>query len=59
LVDDRFSCVGRSLEPEQQAAIVLREVIDYTNREAADVVGVSEAVSAKRCQRIGVAPPSE
>jgi RNA polymerase sigma-70 factor (ECF subfamily) len=39
-----FTCVGRSLEPEQSAAIILREVFGLSNREAADAMGVSEPV---------------
>lgn len=39
-----FTCVGRSLPPEQQAAIVLREVFEYSNREAARIAGVTESV---------------
>lgn len=39
-----LSCVGRSLPPEQQAALVLRELSGLSNREAAEVAGVSESV---------------
>lgn len=39
-----FTCVGRSLEPPQQAAIVLREILGFSNQEAADTLGVSESV---------------
>lgn len=39
-----LSCVGRSLPPEQQGALVLREVLGLSNREAAEVAGVSESV---------------
>jgi RNA polymerase sigma-70 factor (ECF subfamily) len=39
-----FTCVGRSLPPVQQAAIVLREMFEYTNQEAADALGVTEPV---------------
>lgn len=39
-----FTCVGRSLPPEQQGAIVLREVMGLSNREAADTLEVSEPV---------------
>jgi RNA polymerase sigma-70 factor (ECF subfamily) len=39
-----FSCVSRCLPPEQHAALLLREVFDFTNREAARLVGVSESV---------------
>lgn len=39
-----FTCVGRSLEPMQQAAIVLREVFGFSNQEAADILDVTEPV---------------
>ena len=39
-----FTCVARSLEPMQEAAIVLREILEYTNQEAADALGVTEPV---------------
>lgn len=39
-----FTCVGRSLPAEQQAAIVLREIVGLGNREAADTLGVTESV---------------
>lgn len=43
-----FTCVGRSLEPMQQAAVILREVLGYGNREAAEILGVSESVLRHR-----------
>ncbi len=43
-----FTCVGRSLEPEHQAALVLREILGFSNREAADVLGVTESVLRHR-----------
>lgn len=39
-----FTCVARSLLPEQHAALVLREVMGLSNREAAEALGVSESV---------------
>lgn len=39
-----FTCVGRSLDPLEAAAVLLREVLQLTNREAAHVLGVSESV---------------
>jgi RNA polymerase sigma-70 factor (ECF subfamily) len=39
-----FTCVGRSLPPVQEAALVLREIFEYTNQEAADALGVTEPV---------------
>jgi hypothetical protein len=39
-----FTCVARSLSPEQEAAIILREVFEFSNLEAATMVGVSEPV---------------
>ncbi|MCA9589832.1 MAG: RNA polymerase sigma factor [Myxococcales bacterium] len=35
-----FACVGRSLEPEEQAALVLRDVYEYSNEEAAKSLGL-------------------
>lgn len=39
-----FACVGRSLEPEEQAALVLRDVFEMSNREAAKILGFTESV---------------
>ncbi len=39
-----FSCIGRSLEPEQQAALMLKEVLGFTAQEAAKMMEVSEPV---------------
>jgi RNA polymerase sigma-70 factor (ECF subfamily) len=39
-----FTCVARSLEPMQEAAIVLREIFEYSNEEAAQALGVTEPV---------------
>ncbi len=39
-----FSCVARSLLPLEQAALVLRDVMGLSNREAADVLEISESV---------------
>ena len=38
-----FTCVGRSLQPEEQAAVVLREVLGFSNQEAADLLELSES----------------
>ena len=43
-----FSCVGRSLDPELQAALVLREVYELTNDEAAKQLGISRSVLRHR-----------
>ena len=43
-----FSCVSRSLSPEEAAAIFLREVFGFRNREAARICGVSESVFRHR-----------
>ena len=43
-----FTCVGRSLEPELQAALVLREVQELSNQEAAKALGLSESVFRHR-----------
>lgn len=39
-----FTCVGRTLEPEAQAALVLRDVIGLSNDEAAQALGLSHSV---------------
>lgn len=43
-----FSCVARTLEPEEQAALMLREVLDFSAQEAAKILGVSEPVFRHR-----------
>lgn len=43
-----FSCVARTLEPDQQAALMLREVLGFTNEEGARILGVSEPVFRHR-----------
>jgi len=43
-----FSCVSRSLPPEEAAAILLREVFGFRNKEAARICGVSESVLRHR-----------
>lgn len=43
-----FVCIGRSLPPDEQAALVLRDVMDFSNREAANVLGSTEAVLRHR-----------
>ncbi len=39
-----FGCIGRTLDPEENAAMVLREVLSLANQQCADVLGVSESV---------------
>lgn len=39
-----FTCVGRTLEPEQQAALVLRDVLGFENDEAARALGMTRSV---------------
>ncbi|MFY9610680.1 MAG: RNA polymerase sigma factor [Blastocatellia bacterium] len=53
-----FACIGRTLDPEEQAAIMLKEVIGFTAQEAAAVLGVSEPIfrhrlSSARSKMIG------
>jgi len=53
-----FSCIGRTLEPEEQAAIMLKEVLGFTAREAAGILQVSEPIfrhrlSSARARMIG------
>ncbi|MHA7777522.1 RNA polymerase sigma factor [Roseibium sp. M-1] len=43
-----FACVGRSLPPDEQAALVLRDVLDLSAREASTVLGISDAVLRHR-----------
>jgi len=39
-----FACVARSLPPEQEVALILREVLELSNQDAARMAGVSEPV---------------
>lgn len=41
-------CVGRSLPPEEQAVLVLREVMEFSAREAAEALGISDSVLRHR-----------
>jgi len=43
-----FSCIARTLEPGEQAALLLREVLGFTAQEAAGILGVSEPVFRHR-----------
>ncbi|MGA8144724.1 MAG: RNA polymerase sigma factor [Candidatus Acidiferrales bacterium] len=43
-----FSCISRSLPPEEQAALMLREVLEFTAEEAAAILRVSEPVFRHR-----------
>ena len=43
-----FACIGRTLPPEEQAALMLREVLGFSNQEAAGIVGLSEPVFRHR-----------
>ena len=43
-----FSCVARTLDPEQQAALMLREVLGFTAEEAARIMNLSEPVFRHR-----------
>ena len=43
-----FSCIGRTLTPEEQAAIMLREVLGFSNQEAAAMLELSEPVFRHR-----------
>ncbi len=43
-----FSCVARTLEPEEQAALMLREVLGFSAREAADILDVTDSVYRHR-----------
>lgn len=53
-----FACIGRTLEPEEQAAMMLKEVLGFTALEAAGILQVSEPIfrhrlSAARAKMIG------
>ncbi len=39
-----FTCVARSLKPEEETALVLKEILGLSNREGAAVQGVTESV---------------
>jgi len=43
-----FTCVGRTLEPEEQAALVLRDVLGLSNDEAAKALGLTRSVLRHR-----------
>jgi RNA polymerase sigma-70 factor (ECF subfamily) len=43
-----FSCIARSLSPEEQAAVMLKEVLEFTSEEAAAILRVSEPVFRHR-----------
>jgi RNA polymerase sigma-70 factor (ECF subfamily) len=43
-----FACVGRSLPADEQVALVLGDVADMSNRDAANALGVSESVFRHR-----------
>jgi RNA polymerase sigma-70 factor (ECF subfamily) len=43
-----FACISRTLEPEEQAALLLREVLGFGNEEAAGILRVSEPVFRHR-----------
>src|SRR5579864_1532428 len=46
-----FACIGRTLPPEEQAALLLREVLGFTAEEAAQILGASEPVLRHRIGR--------
>lgn len=43
-----FSCVARTLPPQEQAALMLREVLDFSAQEAAAILRISEPVFRHR-----------
>ncbi len=43
-----FGCVSRSLPAEEQAALVLRDVLELSNDEAAEIAGVTTSVLRHR-----------
>ena len=54
-----FGCVGRTLEPEQSVALVLREVLGLGNGQAAKACGVSEPIFRHRLTVARTAMQSE
>lgn len=43
-----FTCVGRSLPPDELAALVLRDVVDMSARDASTALGISDSVLRHR-----------
>ncbi len=43
-----FACIARTLPPEEQAALLLREMLEFTAEEAAAILNVSEPVFRHR-----------
>ena len=43
-----FSCIARTLPPEEQAALMLKEVLGFTAEKAGAILGVSEPVFRHR-----------
>lgn len=43
-----FGCIGRTLDPEEHAALALREVLSLSNQECADALGITESVFRHR-----------
>ncbi|MGB8836219.1 MAG: RNA polymerase sigma factor [Candidatus Acidiferrales bacterium] len=43
-----FSCIARTLPPEEQTALMLKEVLGFTSEEAAAIAGISEPVFRHR-----------
>jgi RNA polymerase sigma-70 factor (ECF subfamily) len=43
-----FACLGRTLPPEEQAALLLREVLGFTAHEAAGILTISEPIFRHR-----------
>jgi len=53
-----FSCISRTLEPDEQASIMLREVLGFSNQESAAMLEISEPVfrhrlSSARAKMVG------
>jgi RNA polymerase sigma-70 factor (ECF subfamily) len=43
-----FSCIARTLSPEEQAAVMLKEVLGFTAEEGAGILRVSEPIFRHR-----------
>lgn len=49
-----FSCIGRSLDPEEAAALLLRDVFELSNEEAAAAMSCRSPRSVIGSRRLGV-----
>lgn len=45
-----LACIGRTLAPEEQALLLLREMFGFTGQESAQILGISEPVLRHRLE---------